>query len=147
MSAWVLEKESLENLAESIAYAVNRGGFWYAQDIKEAFADCKDFWCDLSAEKLAAALYEMNVSAVNQRYNENSPTDDITFSGNGKNYLLNATLQSLCQFAKSLRCFLYQCTEGDVPERESFKALDVFSNELFECIVHKLPAYDEAKWG
>lgn len=153
MSAWVLEKKSIENLAETIAYAANHGTmFFKAYEIRNAFEDCKDYYGDLNEKKLAAALYEMNVSAVNQRYNESDPTDDITFDGFGqsyfgKNYLFSATLQNLCQFAKSLRCFLYQCAEGDIPERETYKVLERFSYELFAHIVDRLPEYDEAKWG
>lgn len=148
MSAWVLEKKSIENLAETIAYAANHGAmFFKAYEIRNAFKDCTDYYGDLDVKKLAAALYEMNVSAVNQRYNENDPTDDIAFADFGKNYLRNATLQSLCQFAKSLRCFLYQCTEGDIPERETYKVLERFSYELFAYIVNCLPDFNEAKWG
>lgn len=51
------------------------------------------------------------------------------------------------QALKSLRCWLYQCSEGNVPEQPLFKALERYAGDLAFHIVAELPGWNAAEWG
>jgi hypothetical protein len=56
---------------------------------------------------------------------------------------------SECQMFKSLKCWLYQCAKGEIPEKSVLYR--VFSHEI--ClylalrIVQEMPEYEKAEWG
>lgn len=50
------------------------------------------------------------------------------------------------QFA-AMRCLLYQCCEGKVPDSHQYQALNCTAGELAQRIVQDLPDYDKASWG
>jgi len=89
-------------------------------------------------EKFADALFEMNCEALRQRYGD---TEFPLF-----NYQL-AHAPSLIEAYKSLQCFLYQCSEGNVPETKLFKFMEEFSHGLAKDIISNLPEYEEAEWS
>jgi hypothetical protein len=84
-------------------------------------------------------LYRLNTDAVNQRYTENDPGPRYHFKPVGK--------LSDIQAYKSISCFLYQCSEGDVPERPLFKELSELHDDLAHRIVGSTAPYDRAEWG
>lgn len=51
------------------------------------------------------------------------------------------------QVYKSLGCLIYQCREGDVPERDLFKALMKLERIVAYQIISHIPAYEQAVWG
>lgn len=86
-------------------------------------------------------LYRLNTDAVNQRYTEKqeSPGTRYTYKPVGK--------QSDIQAYKSMGCFLYQCSEGDVPSLPLFQELSKIHDELAHRIVGNSAPYDRAEWG
>jgi hypothetical protein len=50
------------------------------------------------------------------------------------------------QFA-AMRCLLYQCCEGKVPDSRQYQALNRAACELAQGIVQDLPEYKKAPWG
>jgi hypothetical protein len=50
------------------------------------------------------------------------------------------------QFA-AMRCLLYQCCEGKVPNSRLYDALNRAAGEISQRIVRDLPEYDRAPWG
>jgi hypothetical protein len=50
------------------------------------------------------------------------------------------------QFA-AMRCLLYQCCEGKVPDSHQYQALNCAAGELAQRIVQDLPQYEKAPWG
>jgi hypothetical protein len=48
---------------------------------------------------------------------------------------------------KAIRCLLYQCAEGNVPNSLLYDALNHAAGELAQRIVQDLPDYDKASWG
>jgi hypothetical protein len=96
------------------------------------------------AEKLGQAMFQLNRNAVDARY------------GNGEaakfrqlDYRFEHTeAVSLMQVLKSLQCWLYQCTEGDVPETALFGLFDTdVQMYLMDKIITALPEYEQADWG
>ncbi len=47
---------------------------------------------------------------------------------------------------QSLRCLLYQCSEGDIDSRPLFAELEAVKNEIACKIVNGLPAMRETEW-
>lgn len=83
-------------------------------------------------------LLDMNCKAVNQRYGE---TSNIPFEKMNTGIPL-----PLVALIKKLNCYLYQCSEGDVPEMKLYKAMKAVKLNLCEKYVMGTPAYDNAEW-
>ena len=83
-------------------------------------------------------LIAMNYAAVNQRYKENAAPHQLTYKA----------LPPLGDLAllKRLSCYLYQCTEGDVPEWDLYKEVEEARSLLALLICHRLPEYQGAEW-
>jgi hypothetical protein len=88
------------------------------------------------------AWYDLNVSAVNHRYDDNERALQISFPR--RSY---SPQWSIGQLFKNLICLRYQMSEGDVPESEGYKKLDAFIGELAYAIASNTPDYDKATWG
>jgi hypothetical protein len=89
----------------------------------------------------ARALLEMNVEAVNHRYAHNGEQPVPAFREGPAGEVTD------WQVLKSLDCYLYQCSEGDIPKSEFYKAVTNFRNALRAALVSQLPEYEAAKWG
>jgi hypothetical protein len=84
-------------------------------------------------------LWKMNQQAVNQRYNEKDEAPAYIH--------LHSISCSPMQSYKSLRCYLYQCSEGDVPESQLYKKLQVISDSIGASAASSTAEYCEADWG
>ena len=94
---------------------------------------------------LGQALREMNVAAVIARY---GPSDKLP----GPTPLLPYEYQSVMapspiQAIKSLACYLYQCSEGDMPKESLYQQLSQWHGDLCEHQVIQSDAYEAAEWG
>ena len=93
--------------------------------------------------ELIRDLLRMNVDAVNCRYPQHPaahvPPCPLDLPGFKR--------PSDWQCLKSLDCYLYQCSEGDVPERDLYQAVTTFRDRLRSALVCELPEYDAAEWG
>jgi hypothetical protein len=90
--------------------------------------------------ELGRALHDMNVSAVCQRYTDDSPGDYPYEHPRGH-------APSLLHAYKALRCYLYQCSEGDVPLWTMYQMLVDYADHLANAIVQAMPEYDALPWG
>ena len=88
-------------------------------------------------------LLKMNGESLRQRYGDNEPLPVYTYDGPA----CGMPTQSKVQTFKSIRCFLYQCAEGDVPRKRLFKDIDRMSMNLAHSIINDLPEYETAVWG
>lgn len=88
-------------------------------------------------DDLGQQLWDMNAAAVDQRYEETNNKQPYTFNG------VNV---SKIQAFKSLRCFMYQCSEGDIPYTDLYKQMDIIGDRMAAKIVYDLPAFDAAEW-
>lgn len=97
---------------------------------------------EYALDELAKAMFLMNVDAVNGRYGEGRASDFRAL-----NFQFHYAMPSRVQALKSLTCYLYQCHEGDVPERPLYKALREFEHILAKDIVSEMPEYQRARWS
>ncbi len=104
----------------------------------------RPYWPRMSDEQcveLATKLYNLNASAVGQRYPNSvaEPVEAFPFR-----YTLKTTD---IQMLKHLDCFLYQCSEGDVPEQDLFQKLDDVRTALARILITSTPEYNAAAWA
>lgn len=123
MSSYIVDKMTIDRIISGILQSQ------IDNEIRdECIMDCSDF---------GQRLWNMNVNAVDQRY------DEIT---RRNVYEFKKVVVSKIQAYKSLRCLMYQCSEGDVPDSELYKQMDVFGDRMASNIVYDLPAFDQAEW-
>ena len=72
------------------------------------------------AEALGQAMFQLNIAAVDARYGKG---EAAKFRKLNYRYQVTEPVP-LVQVLKSLRCWLYQCCEGDVPETELYQLFD-----------------------
>jgi hypothetical protein len=129
MSAFIVEQTTINRIVTTIGLECHWTVF---DDLAElGFGD------DLQA--LGRAMLNLNVDAVNQRYNEHTNPLDLP-------YRFRPEPVTDIQAFKSLECWLYQCTEGNVPQQKLYQVLKAFRHTLANRIVETLPAYEQADW-
>lgn len=94
---------------------------------------------------LGSAMRDMNVAAVIARYG-------LSDSLPGPSPLLPyqfrpVTAPGLIQTIKSLDCYLYQCSEGNVPDWTLYQQLGRWQAELCQHYVTESDEYDKAEWA
>lgn len=95
-------------------------------------------------DALGRQLLEMNVSALEARY----PTHDHAADAeDAAAYTFTARPSSTGYALRQLDCLMYQCAEGDVPERPLFEALEKTRRLLADRVLEGVPAYASAPWG
>lgn len=99
----------------------------YEENLKE-----KEF------NRLGLNMLKMNYKAVNYRYNEKNKPIDFEFK-----YEKVKDVQVL----KSLQCFIYQCSEGDIPKSKLYKVLIKIESVLKNAIIEKYTDYNKLEWG
>ena len=149
-----MSNETLSKLANLISrYYVNSDsmGFYFPEELREELKDAR-----FSGEQIFNKLAELNVDSLSQRYGDygdmvgkieylpycdmwQRPVWDIEYG-------VTRIEQWHYQFLKSLRCYLYQCCEGDCYETGLYKALDKLSLELGYFIATNQPEYELADW-
>jgi hypothetical protein len=96
-------------------------------------------------DRLGRKLIKLNIQAVNSRYPKHQITQEEEKSI--KAFSVNAQHVPRIQRFKSLQCFLYQCSEGNIPSRKLFKQLAELKHSLADIIVSRTPEYEKAEWN
>jgi hypothetical protein len=95
-------------------------------------------------EILGQEMFALNIQAVDTRYGKG---EAVKFRKLNYHYEVTQPVP-LVQVLKSLHCWLYQCTEGDIPQTALYQ---LFANDvqlyLMSKIIATLPEYEQAYWG
>ena len=108
-----------------------------------------EYMTDTALQELGQSLTNMNDRAVSTRYNES----ETTIPYNHRHVYIDRHAVSMgdpkviCPLLKSLDCFLYQCTEGEVPTERLYKRCQEARERLASQLIDNLPEYREADWG
>jgi hypothetical protein len=132
MSAYVVEDETINRIATWLRDGRYNCCFSKLEELGYSKTT------DKSLSLLVTDMLAMNVKAVNARYGENAKPSFLSFKP------VQATI---IQVYKSLECFLYQCSEGDVHKEPLYIALKAATCDLAKEIIGGLKSYNEAKWG
>jgi len=141
MSSFIIDPSTMHNVIRAICSPMRfslPGRLVLGFDV-----DKSESW-----DAIGRVLYAMNVEAVTSRYKD-MKRDEFY---NGSDYRFPKiprmlTLKDKVECYKALQCFLYQCSEGRVPETETFKEIAGFEVQLAQAIVSSLPEYNAAPWG
>ena len=143
MSAYMVEDKTINNIVAGIKRGFDNHGLDYPDFNRN---DLNSFGLsDLDGTNLAKIggyLFVMNIEAIEQRYGEGEAK---TFRPLDYQYR-SIIWPDAINLYKSIRCLLYQCTEGNVPETTIYKTLEEFARDIAEHIVHRLPAYENGEW-
>lgn len=91
-----------------------------------------------NADNLFNDMILLNLKAVNYRYDEKNHLV--------KNKFKEVEETNIYQILKSLQCFLYQCSEGEMMKDKLFIALQKIEEILISDIISHLDEYKKAKW-
>jgi hypothetical protein len=140
MSAFMVEDQT-----------INKVVTWLTREVSHNFPDmdwiAHKYGVDLVSEKwdekLAHAMFQLNCDGVNARYGKDEAENFRPLNFTYKREIYHSSVQVL----KSLRCWMYQCSEGDVPQTKLYRFFEEVGNYLALHIIMDLPEYDEAEWG
>lgn len=147
MSAFYVGTESLSMITDIISrYLVggfNSFGFEFPREIVTLFEGESD-------KRIFNALAGTNLDALEQRYNKEIAAEMF----DGKDYEeghdvwqpRNGVQPWHYQLLKSLNCYVYQCSEGIVPDTPIYKAIDKLAVKVAEYIATHQPEYEQAEW-
>lgn len=135
MSTYIVAPETIDRIVTYLDELQLRHEWLYLETLNAA-----DVAVDQpnTLDLLGNALYRLNAAAVDHRYGE---------SDEAPAYRYTYRRASPTQVYKSLQCFLYQCSEGDVPQHPLYRALDRIRRRLADEIIARLPEYQAAVWG
>lgn len=135
MSAFMVVHNTIDKILSAFERTPNkdlRKALCAVLEVEDTGADA-EFLTILGDEML-----RLNSIALKARYNDESDPGDYKFM-----YVQCTQIESY----KSLRCWLYQCSEGEVPEMKLFQIMGYqAAAHIAEAIITGLPKYDEAPW-
>lgn len=141
MSAYMVDSSTINTILAALENAEYQG--WSRWPKPRSLASRFIPYNNDSMAKLGQQLYELNARGVNARYSDH-PADEWGVTYKYKRVPIPSRLQAY----KSLQCFLYQCSEGNVPETSQlYKDLDAWCIELAMYIIERLPEYEQYRWG
>jgi hypothetical protein len=143
MSAYVVKPETINRFLSFLQDEAIRGSSRVA-DFQKKLAELE--WNLTDPADLGSALFNLNCRAVSGRYpDDRTRADQPGYPGEYRfEYVLTGQFQAL----KSLRCWLYQCAEGDIPEKSKlFKAFRDFSKSWALKLLEEVPEYQKAEWA
>jgi hypothetical protein len=140
MSAFMVEDKTINNIVNWLRTEIDRLSFIPEKLQKLGFDTSEEGW----AERLGYAMFQLNVNGVDARYGNGAALEFRQL-----NYRYQVTTPvPLVQVLKSLRCWLCQCCEGEVPETALYKLFDTnIQVYLMSEIIDTLPEYHNAVWG
>ena len=142
MSAFIVDDKTINGIISWLHDAVKRQTdySWCVRTLKELGYKLDT---ELGCKRLAEEMFTLNCDSIEQRYGEGQANEfrDLDFQ------FRFIRTPSHYQALKSMRCLLYQCCEGDVPEQSDlYNALDKVSLELSYQLVSRSKAYETAQW-
>jgi hypothetical protein len=139
MSAFMVADETINRVVTWLAWEVYRN-MWLKDKVAKFIAIdlTKGDW----EAELGNAMFQLNIDAVNARYGQGEAQHFRKLD-----YQYRIVSAPKLQVYKSMRCWLYQCCEGDVFKRPLYQAFDtVIIDYLMRQIIADLPEYEKAAW-
>lgn len=156
MSAFIVEPETMSLAVSAIDYA--RRSLWKPSELC-GFNPTGELDSMPTPSELGRRFYTLNQEAIRQRYPGDEDYASIPpdyqhpqsfFSFDGCNHAREFTAAEMPHVVasyKALCCLTYQCSEGNVPETDTYKRLIECEQFLAANIVCSLPEYAAAAWG
>ena len=143
MSAYMISDNTLSMITNILCRlqvaGYNSFGFELPEAFNQIFENCRDYYGYWTGEKVFSELASMNAAALKARYKD--PEDMIGSPKYNKNIDIWEARENGPQ-----QCYLYQCTEGSIPDTALYKALKELENIIIHYIVSHTPEYKKAIW-
>ncbi len=145
MSAFVVEDQIINDVVSFIHQSAIKTGDHYHYDVQCLVKLGYKLDSLLGCKRLAEEMFTLNCDSIEQRYGEGQASEfrplDFIFQP------VRCFDKNIYQVLKSLRCFLYQCCEGSIPEQNAlYNALELLSLKISYTIVSNTKEYDTAIW-
>lgn len=141
MSAYLMDNESISIIANMIKRDLING-HRVNMEMERLFGNKKE-------SEIFHTLFKMNIMALEMRYGNGAVSNEEIANGE---YLPKKDLFKVSnygeimdwnyKFVRILDTYLYQCTEGSVPETDYYKAIDNYRNNWYRYIVQHTAAYN-----
>lgn len=135
MSAFVVEQTTIHKILSWLRHEF-RESSWLRQIAERYHIDVETTGWE---QRIGQAMYDLNIDAVNQRYTEHNPREAFVY--------VPYPYTSRIAAWKALGCWLYQCSEGTVPQTKLYHYFQEIEKETALSIVMNLPEYEQAQWG
>lgn len=132
MSSYLCDKETFQRIAATIwndTFSNNQTARFFGKD---------DFLKDLMLK-----MRDLNVAAYRARYGEDAEREIAKFSVPKFRYIGCSKMQAY----KSLKCYLYQCCDGDCDKDPLYLHLERIVEGWAYDIISGLPEWDSLAWG
>ena len=145
MSAYIVSDDIINVIVNFCHNEAKQGRtgdmYWYITPIREAGFKVES---PIDCVKLGEAMFALNCNSIEQRYGEGSAKDFRELDYAYKPKFPHRKIQVL----KSLRCFIYQCSEGDINEESNvlYGVLYRLSLEIALYLVTRTAEYESAVW-
>jgi len=141
MSSFIVTNQTISNILSLFFWKRRKYCFEYQIENELNLKEEKDF------KEFGKQLLKLNIEATNQRYPNNPYLTSKEAKKRIASFKWSDNLKNDMQGLKSLHCFLYQCSEGNIPETELYKTLKTISHRIKDAIIAEIPAYNKAEWG
>jgi len=92
-------------------------------------------------------MLKMNIQALRYRYKDYKQFFKTSEAVKEyKFFEVEKEDKNIFQVLKSLQCYLYQCTEGNIPNKKLYKKLRLIELKLMSWIIDEMPEYKNSKW-
>jgi hypothetical protein len=137
MSAFLVSMLTINRIVATLSSLLQSDDYPYVDTL---FAEAGIDTAQAGWEKrLAHAMFALNQQALYERYGDPGEERFI--------YRPVPARSNLYQVLKSVNCWLYQCTEGNVPRSKLYRFFKTIVRVwLLELIVYATPEYEQAQW-
>ena len=160
MSSFMVSYDTLSRIAKNLVTAFDDerfarvSNYLYTGSLEKLFDDCHDKNFNYDTAKVAEKLFNMNRDALIDKYgssasymyspfkyNPNVPNETKLFR-QAKAMDDKNCYAKLVPLYTSLKCYLYQCSEGNVMLTALYQEMTNMKHRLGDLIIESTPAYD-----
>ena len=136
MSAFLVADKTINKILTQLDYKTRQSLWLRGKFEEELGVNFAEDW----PTKLGQKMWELNQLALGYRYGDEKEELKYSFS---------PVLCTPIEAFKALQCWMYQCSEGDIPEKSKLFRFfaDVVRPHLAEAIITQTAEYDQAEWG
>jgi hypothetical protein len=136
MNAFLVEEKTLHRIISYLEDELRRSGWLRAKFAADLGVNVAGDWKTALGQK----MWDLNQLALGYRYGD---AQQELF------YQFSHVSCTAVQAYKSMRCWLYQCCEGDIPEASKLYTFfdTVVVKHISSSIITTTPEYEKAEWG
>ena len=141
MSAYIVEDSTINRIIAFLARKTEQKETWLTQPLLDLGYKLDTL---LGCKRLGEELFTLNCDAIEQRYGEGEAQK---MSNDEMYHFLRVSSSGNIQTLKAMRCWLYQCSEGDVGKNPLYQAIDQVSLKLAYEALTRTKEYEACSWG